>query len=150
MGFRRKGREYALQILFQLDVSANDPEVAIPLFWKRREVLESVRTFAEKIVFGVLENSDKLDSIISSSAEHWRLNRMAIVDRNVLRMALYEFLWELETPLVVIIDEAIEIAKKYGSEESGAFINGILDAVKKKMEKGQIESQRTLSASAGD
>jgi N utilization substance protein B len=150
MGFRRKGREHALQILFQLDITGNDPEVAIPLFWKRREALESVKMFAEKIVLGVVQNSAKLDSIISSSAEHWRLNRMAIVDRNVLRMALYEFLWELETPLVVIIDEAIEIGKKYGSEESGAFINGILDAVKKKMETGQIESQRIKSASAGD
>lgn len=150
MGFRRKGREHALQILFELDVTGNDPEVVIHSFWKRTDALESVKTFTERIVLGVLENSAKLDSIISSSAEHWRLSRMAIVDRNVLRMALFEFFWELETPLVVIIDEAIEIAKKYGSEESGAFINGILDAVKKKMETGQIESQRALSASAGE
>lgn len=150
MGFRRKGREYALQILFQLDITGNEQKTVISLFWKSREALETVRSFAEKIVFGVLKYKAKLDSLISSSAEHWRLDRMAVVDRNVLRVALYEFLWELDTPLVVIIDEAIEIAKKYGSEESGSFINGILDSVKKKLETGQIESQRTISASTGD
>lgn len=150
MGFRRKGREHALQVLFQLDVTGNDLDTVFPFFWKNKNVLESVKTFTEMIVSGVLENRVKLDSIISSSAEHWRLNRMAIVDRNVLRIALYEFLWELDTPLVVVIDEAIEIAKKYSSEESGAFVNGILDAVKKKIESGQIESLRTISASAGE
>ncbi len=150
MGFRRKGREYALQILFQIDMTGNDPEEILSFFWKNKEVMKSVKTFVEKIVFGVLENRMKLDSIISSSAKHWRLNRMAIVDRNVLRIAIYEFFWELDTPLVVIIDEAIEISKKYGSEDSGAFINGILDAIKKKIESGQLESQRIISTSAGD
>ncbi|MEW5807775.1 MAG: transcription antitermination factor NusB [Acidobacteriota bacterium] len=143
MGFRRKGREYALQILFQIDVSGHSIEDIFPFFWKDKNDLQDVRDFTERIVHGVREDLQQIDNIIAANAEHWRLNRMAIVDRNILRMAIYEFLFELQTPLIVIIDEAIEVAKKFGSEESGSFVNGILDAVKKKIENGIIASKRT-------
>ncbi len=142
MGFRRKGRECALQSLFQIDVSGETAESVFPLFWEEREEQQEIKDFTERIVKGVGENIAQLDSIIAEHAEHWRLNRMAIVDRNILRIAIYEFLYEADTPLIVIIDEAIEIAKKYGSEESGAFINGVLDAVKKKVEDGRVQSVR--------
>lgn len=143
MGFRRKGREYALQVLFQIDVSRQDFEEVFPFFWEDKDDLEDVRVFTERIVRGVIDHLHPIDAIIASNAEHWRLNRMAIVDRNILRLAIYEFLFERETPLIVIINEAIEVAKRFGSEESGAFVNGILDAVKKKVEQGLITSGRT-------
>ncbi len=142
MGFRRKGREYALQSLFQIDVSHEAVENVFPLFWEGREEPQELRDFTERLVKGVGQNITRLDSIIAEHAEHWRLNRMAIVDRNILRIAIYEFLYEVDTPLIVVIDEAIEIAKKFGSDESGAFINGVLDAVKKKVEDGRLQSLR--------
>ena len=142
MGYRRKGREYALQALFQMDISTDAFDSVFPLFWEGKDEPQDIRDFTEKIVRGVSEHIPMLDSILASHAEHWRLNRMAIVDRNILRMAIFEFIFETATPLIVIIDEAIEIAKKYGSDESGSFINGVLDAVKKKVDNGEIATQR--------
>jgi N utilization substance protein B len=134
VGDRRRAREYALQLLFQLDLSPAEIEHAIESFWLDKSPADGVRAFAEEIVRGTFLRRDALDEVLASIALNWRINRMPVVDRNVLRMALYEFLFETDTPRVVIIDEAIEIAKKFGNDDSGPFINGLLDAIRLKLE----------------
>ena len=132
MGFRRKGREYALQLLFQMDVDregARAPSVPFDAFWAERKALPEVRSFAEALVRGVEAQLASIDGILRKHTRHWSLERMAAVDRNVLRLAVYELLYLDDVPPRVALNEAIEIAKKYGSEESGGFVNGVLDNV---------------------
>ena len=138
MGQRRRGREYALQLLFQMDLSGGSPEDLFPDFWEGLEVPGSVRVFAERLVLGTWNESDRLDEEIGQSAVNWRMERMATVDRNVLRLATWEMLFDRETPSAVIIDVAIEIARKFGSEDSGSFINGILDSIKNRVLRGDV------------
>jgi transcription antitermination protein NusB len=125
-------------MLFQLDVAGGDPVEIYPHFWKEHEVEAEVKTFASELVEGVVQEREALDRIISGSAENWRIERMAVVDRNILRMAVFELARLPETPAAVVLDEAIEVGKKYGSENSGAFLNGILDAIRKRIERGEI------------
>ena len=139
MGQRRRAREFALQMLFQIDLTGNAPRDVFPLFWSTREVEDDLREFAQALVLGVMSHREQLDEVIGGSADHWRLERMATVDRNVLRLAVYEMLSEPQTPHPVVIDEAIEVAKKFGSEDSGSFINGILDAVRGRIERGKLD-----------
>lgn len=140
MGQRRRAREYALQLLFQLDLTEADPADAdFGRFWSGQSPAIDVQRFAEQLVRGVLAHAAALDGIVGASAEHWRIERMAVVDRNVLRIGVYEMLFHPETPAAVVIDEAIEIAKKYGSGESGSFINGILDDVRRRCERGEVD-----------
>lgn len=137
MGTRRKSRECALQILFGIDSTGIDGKKALALFWdelNEDETDETARGFTEKLVVGTLENLELIDERIRSRAEHWRVSRMAIVDRNVLRLAIYEFLFE-NTPPTVVINEALEIARRFSAYEATQFINGILDAVKHDLEK---------------
>jgi len=119
-------------MLFQIDLTGAAPEQTFRQFWSDHRAEESERLFAEGLVLGVHARRDALDRMISEAAEHWRLSRMAVVDRNVLRMAAYELTEEPDTPAAVAIDEAIEVAKKFGSADSGGFINGILDAIRRK------------------
>ena len=131
---RRKAREYALQMLFQLDFNAEAPgEVFFASFWQPLDENESssVREFAERIVRGTVEHKEQIDSAIRRYAENWLPERMAMVDRNILRAAAYELLYEKDTPPAVVINEALEIAKKFSMKESAAFINGILDKIAK-------------------
>jgi N utilization substance protein B len=138
VGRRRRGREYALQILYQIDLTNGTPEQVFEDFWSGQDVRDEVREFAEALVRGTHRTRRTLDDVIAASSEHWRLERMAAVDRNVLRLAAYELLYETDTPPVVVIDEAIEIAKRFGSEDSGSFINGVLDSIRRKMERGEV------------
>ena len=138
MGQRRKGREYALQLLFQLDLVKGSLDEVLPDFWATRKADLEVRGFAEDLVKGVLQSKDLLDNIIRESAHHWKLERMAAVDRNVLRFAVFELVKGDDPPPRVVIDEAIEVAKKFGSEASGSFINGILDDIHRRLERGEI------------
>lgn len=138
MGQRRRGRECALQMLYRIDMTESAPEQVFRDFWAGQPAAEEVRRFAERLVRGVLEARDRLDGVVAESAQHWRLERMAVVDRNVLRIAVYEILYEAETPPVVAIDEAIEVAKRFGGPESGRFINGILDHVRGRAERGEL------------
>ena len=134
MGFRRKGREYALQLLFQSDVARQGeraPAGRFDAFWAERRALPEVRSFAEALVRGVEEHLEVIDGVLRNHARHWSLERMAAVDRNVLRLAVYELFYLTDVPSRVVLNEAIEIAKKYGSEESGGFVNGVLDDVLK-------------------
>jgi len=125
-------------MLFQLDLTGTRPDDVFTEFWNNRQAEDELRSFAERLVWGVHRARHALDRLISGSAEHWRVERMAIVDRNVLRMAVYEMVTERETPPAVIIDEGIEIAKKFGSEDSGSFINGILDSIRIRVERDEI------------
>ena len=139
MGTRRRAREFALQILYQLDMQEQmSDEQAIGMFWRNFAAtaeaegataadLGEIQPFAEKLVRGVREHLGELDAQIQGASKNWRLERMARVDRNLLRLALYELKYVEDVPAKVAINEAIEIAKRYGTNESSAFVNGILD-----------------------
>ena len=132
MGARRKARELALQMLFQHDMSGNEPDMIVETFEDLQKSKPNTREFAERIFRGTVNHIGEIDEIIQAQAENWRLSRMAVVDRNIIRMSVYEFLHESDTPKLVIIDEAIEIAKKFGTQKSSQFINGILDGILKR------------------
>ena len=132
MGARRKARELALQMLYQHDLSGNSPETILSTFEELQKSKPNTREFATRIFRGTLEHLPDIDKMIVEQADNWRLSRMAVVDRNIIRMSIYEFLHENDTPKLVIIDEAIEIAKKFGTQKSSQFINGILDGILKR------------------
>ena len=128
MGYRRKSREYALQMLYQYDVSHQSAGLAEG-FWADKEVPENIMEFADSIVDGVIENLDMIDDKIRLSASNWSIDRMAVVDRNILRMSVFELFYIKDIPVKVTLNETIEIAKRFGEEESGSFVNGILDRI---------------------
>ena len=135
MGPRRKAREYALQMLFQWDITHDTiDQIATTFFQNQKEDAPAIVDFARSLVSGAVEHVEEIDLIIKRHAEHWRLDRMATVDRNLLRLATQEFLHDKETPKTVVINEAIEIARRFSSQESPQFINGILDSIKKELE----------------
>lgn len=140
---RRKAREHALQILYQLDIKREKPSASVlKNFWTEYNPDDEVKLFAEEIVKGTFKHLAKINQLIHKCAKNWSLDRMAVVDRNVLRMAVYEILYRLDIPTSVTINEAIEIAKKYGTDESGSFVNGILDSIARmtgKLDEGKIE-----------
>lgn len=119
-------------MLFQIDLAGDTPEQVFEHFWVGQpEADPPTREFAERLVGGVVKERARLDRAIADHARHWRLERMAVVDRNVLRLAAWELLCDPETPAAVVIDEAVEVARRFGSEQSSSFINGILDAVRR-------------------
>ena len=131
-------------MLFQIDLTRVSAQEVFPQFWPGQpQTAEDVRAFAQELVLGVMRHRAMLDGIVAGSSAHWRVERMAVVDRNVLRMAVYEMLFTPDTPRVVIIDEAIEVAKRFGGEESGAFVNGVLDAIRKSADGGEIAGPAT-------
>ena len=130
MGYRRKSREYALQMLYQYDVSHQSAGLADG-FWEDKEVMENIMEFANHLVDGVIKNIDKIDDMIRLSASNWSIDRMAVVDRNILRISVFEMFYIQDIPVKVTINEAIEIAKRFGEGESGSFVNGILDRIVK-------------------
>jgi N utilization substance protein B len=132
MGARRKARELALQMLFQHDMSGNAPDMIVTTFDDLQKSKPNTREFAVRIFQGTVNHMTEIDDMIQAQAENWRLSRMAVVDRNIIRMSVYEFMHENDTPKLVIIDEAIEIAKKFGTQKSSQFINGILDGILKR------------------
>ena len=137
MGTRRKARECALQMLFAADVAKTPCGVLTGNYWSElgeSNFDESTREFADNLTVGALREIEKIDETIRTRAEHWRIERMAIVDRNVLRLAVYEFLCT-DTPPTVVINEALEIARRFSTFEATQFINGILDAIKHDLEK---------------
>ena len=131
MGARRKARELALQMLYENDVAGTEPREMFARTSDLQTAPEGTRAFAEHLVTGTLAHRDDLDAIISKQADNWRLSRMPVVDRNILRLALFELLHEPDTPHPVVIDEALEIAKRFSTPRSSQFINGILDGVLK-------------------
>ena len=151
-GTRRKARESALQMMFSADVVHVDSDVLTADFWKElgdEDADEKTQQFANNLVSGALSNLQVIDDRIRTRAEHWRIERMAIVDRNVLRLAVHEFLFE-DTPHTVVINEALEIARRFSTFEATQFINGILDAIKLDLEKenGAPESKKKSHSSS--
>ncbi len=144
---RRRSREYALQILFQLDLTDEKlDEEAWSKFWEGNKEDNDVKEFTYSIVRGTRENLNAIDKIIKKAAEHWSIDRMAVVDRNILRAATYEFFYRKDIPPSVVIDEAIEISKKYSMEESSAFINGILDKIQKSLKTQMITDAKKVES----
>ena len=139
MGSRRKARECALQMLFAADVAEMPADDVVRSYWAElgeSDLDETARAFATRLASQTLSNLELLDERIRSRAEHWRISRMAVVDRNILRLAVYEFLYE-PTPRTVAINEALEIARRFSTYEATQFINGILDAIKRDLDEQQ-------------
>lgn len=130
-GRRRKARELALQLLYQNDLAGTPPEEMFRATEEYAEARPEVQEYASRLLLGTLERREELDEKLSERSEHWRLGRMPAVDRNLLRLALYELLYEPETPHAVVIDEAVEIAKKFSTPSSGPFVNGVLDGIRR-------------------
>lgn len=128
MSLRRRGRELALQILYQWDIH-RDTSGWLEDFWAQNQTHAEAKTFAEGLVEGVISHADELDSLLGRYAEHWTVHRMAITDRTVLRMGVYELLYRPDVPARVTLNEAIEVVKLFGDEQSGSFVNGILDRI---------------------
>jgi transcription antitermination protein NusB len=135
MGSRRKSRELCLQMLFQWDMGKQSPDQVEKTFWMERgEVDEETRGFAENLFRLAVERQQQIDELIQKHAPHWKVERMAAVDRNVLRTGVAEFLGYRKTPRPVVINEALEIARKFSAPESVQFINGVLDSVGKELD----------------
>jgi transcription antitermination protein NusB len=136
---RRRAREAALQMLYQTEVGRAGAYEAIATYWPAHdaanEVPEAMREFANGLVRGTLERVTEIDAILSAHAQNWRIERMAVIDRLILRLAVYEFLAEANTPPRVVINEALELARSYSGEEAVAFVNGVLDAVRKELRR---------------
>ena len=132
MGTRRRARELALQLLYQFELTDASPEEMQAGFEEWRNASESVRDFADSLLRGTLRRIEELDEELGQQTTHWRLERLAAVDRNILRLAMFELIYETDTPHAVVIDEAIEIAKKFGSKDSGRSVNGVLDGFVKR------------------
>ena len=128
---RSKAREYALQMLYQVDIRRAEPRDIAEQFWQHQEAPEDVRGFAAQLFTGTMERLRDIDPLIADHADNWELKRMAVIDRNILRLSVFELLHIDDVPPKVCINEAIELAKRYGDAESGKFINGILDAIHK-------------------
>jgi N utilization substance protein B len=146
VGRRRLAREIALQALYIADVAHTPAEEAFAIVTRREgdEADAETLAFARDLALGALGKIDKLDEIIQARAENWAMNRMAAVDRNVLRLAAFELTERPDTPLGVVIDEAIEIVRKYSAEEATRFVNGILDALKAVREAPKPKPKRTI------
>lgn len=146
MGTRRRARELALQFLYQYDALTESsgeslsPEDQLSLFWERDDVRiqDEMKEFPSALILGTCGNLAHIDEIISRFSEHWRLSRMSKIDRNILRLAVYELIYLSGIPPAVTINEAVELGKRFGTEESGSFINGILDKIRIAREQGEL------------
>jgi len=131
MGKRSKARECAVQMLYQWETTREPMDRVSGLFWQVRGGTDEMKAMAERLARGAQANLARLDQLIQQAATHWRVDRMAAVDLDILRIGTYELMLEPATPSAVIIDEAVEMAKRFGEEDSPAFVNGVLDAVKR-------------------
>jgi N utilization substance protein B len=140
MGTRRKSRELALQMLFQADMGRQDLEQVRHTFWNERaDISDEVRGFADDLFRTAVERAGEIDGLIERHAEHWRMDRMAAVDRNILRSGVAELLAFPATPRPVVINEAIEIARRFSSPDAVQFINGVLDSVARDLESSNAQ-----------
>jgi N utilization substance protein B len=139
MGTRRKSRELTMQMLFQGDLGKQTPDEVRALFWSSRDDVDTeTRGFAEDIYRVATERGEEVDALIESHAQHWRLERMAVVDRNLLRAAVAELLGYPNTPAAIVINESLEIARRYAAPESVQFLNGVLDAIARSVLKQRL------------
>ena len=138
MGHRRAARECALQMMYELDVGKHSMDEILRTYWLMNEHPPKVREFAELLFRGTVKQLKEIDAVIQQHTKNWRLGRMAAVDRNVIRLAVFEFLSGGKTPETVVINEALEVARKFSTQESAQFVNGILDSIKTEL----IEKRR--------
>jgi N utilization substance protein B len=129
MGARSTAREAALQMLFALDIGSGDVERVVNDFWRETPGEPEGRAYADELVRGIARDLEATDALIRGASKNWRIERMTRVDRNVLRLGAWELAHQRDVPRAVILDEAVEIAKRFGNEESGAFVNGVLDRI---------------------
>ena len=141
MGFRRKGREYALQALYLSDITKQDINKSISHIIYGAKPEKAIADFAVLLAVNAASHQTEIDNLIQKYAQNWDLDRMAALDRNIIRLGAYEILHHPETPISVVIDEAVEIAKAFSTEESGKFVNGILDRIKKERGKDGVENK---------
>ncbi len=129
MGARRRGRELAVQALYQIELRGEASAEMLRLFWEHSDASAAAKAFAAELVAGVREQQQRIDELITSACEHWRFERLSPVDLNVLRVATHELLQRPPTPTGIVLDEAIEIARRFGTVESPMFVNGVLDEI---------------------
>jgi N utilization substance protein B len=137
MGRRTKARECAFQMLYQWEVTDNPMEGVVESFWRVRRSTPATRAMADRLATGAAARIGELDAAIGEAASNWRLDRIAPVDRTILRLGAFELLGEPETPAAVVLDEAVEMAKRFGEADSPAFVNGVLDAIRKEFRGGR-------------
>ncbi len=147
MGARTTAREAALQMLYAIDLGGGEPERAIADFWNELPGDAEGREYADSLVRGVRSALDKVDERIRAASQNWRLERMSRIDRNALRLGAYELMTRAEVPRAVILDEAVELAKRFGSDESGGFVNGVLDRIADDL--GRVDQDRGEPSSRG-
>jgi N utilization substance protein B len=138
MASRRKSREFALQMLFQWEVGQHPPSKVLASFLPVHNADPEVKEFARRLFEGTVAEAEAIDILLRRHAEHWKLERMAAVDRNVLRLSLYELLRCPETPPAVVINEALELARRFSTAESAEFVNGVLDAIRKALPSAPV------------
>jgi N utilization substance protein B len=134
MGSRRRGRQRAVQILYEWAITERPIDVIMERFWRVHADAEEVRTFAEALARGASAGADHIDQLIGHQSDNWRLDRLSNVDRSILRLGVYEILNQPDTPAAVVIDEAVELGKRFSGPEAGQFVNGILDGIRKRLE----------------
>ena len=144
MGQRRKARECALQILFQFEFNAGDPKTLVRVYWEHQKASPEVQKYGTWIVEEIIAHGEDIDRAIQAASKNWRLSRMAVIDRNILRIAVCELLYEKTLAPAIIMNEAIEVAKRYSGEESAVFVNGVLDAVGRVL-RDQADKPGTLA-----
>ena len=145
MGARHSGREAALQMLFQVEASGVSPDQAVDLFWRTFEDADPEgKDYADAVVRGVIGNLDAIDKRVTAASQNWRLERMSRVDRNLLRLGTWELMFRTDVPRAVILDEAVELAKSFGTDESSGFVNGVLDRIA--TDVGRKDPDRTGAA----
>jgi len=137
MGRRTKARECAFQLLYQWEITGESMDTVIEGFWRMRSGTPQMRAMAERLAVGAQARAPELDAAIAEAATHWRLDRIASVDRTILRLGAFELFAEPLTPAAVVLDEAVELAKRFGEADSPSFVNGVLDAIRKRVRDGQ-------------
>jgi len=136
MGRRTKARECAFQMLYQWEITGLDMEKVIESFWRVRRTTSPTQTMADRLAAGAHSRVEEIDSAIEEAASNWRLDRIAPVDRTILRLGTWELIGEPDTPAAVVLDEAVELAKRFGEAASPAFVNGVLDAIRRRVRGG--------------
>ncbi|MFQ5481520.1 MAG: transcription antitermination factor NusB [Nitrospinaceae bacterium] len=140
MGKRRSSRELGIRFLYQVEMNAGDFEDQLAQFWERNPCQKDIQEYTATLVHAFFQNKREIDDCLERLSSHWTLERMGVVDRNLLRLAAGEMIYIRTVPPAVIINEAVEIAKKYGCEESPSFVNGVLDKLKKEIEDGRVST----------
>ena len=141
MGVRRRGREYALQMLYAMDLTGYQPDQVFAGFYALQDLNRDAFYYARRLVDGVHSHLEEIDTALTRFAENWKIHRMAAVDRNLLRLGLYELMYVTEIPFPIVINEALEIVKEFGDQEGTQFLNGILDAARKEYRKDEVGSR---------